>query len=97
MGAPLGEAVALLDQAGQDWFSTNCPYRGLATRKGIPEQAWVLPDGNEVLVDARIDRSAPGRRCSRWRWRCARPAGGSGSTGSAPTWSRPSPTSCGRR
>ena len=37
-------------------MSTNCPYRGLATRTAVPEQAWLLPDGNEVLVVAKLHR-----------------------------------------
>nr|WP_246299171.1 ATP-binding protein [Nocardioides panaciterrulae] len=56
VGRPLHEALALQDQEGRDWCSTNCPYRGLATRTAVPEQAWVLPDGNEVLVVARLHR-----------------------------------------
>jgi len=57
-GRLLDEVLALQDQDGRDWCSTNCPYRGLATRTAVPEQAWLLPDGNEVLVVARLHRSS---------------------------------------
>jgi signal transduction histidine kinase len=60
VGAQLEDAVCLLDQDGQDWFSTVQPYSGLGTRKGVPEQSWVLPDGGEVLVTVRLVRAAPG-------------------------------------
>ena len=56
IGRPLADVLALKDQDGRDWFSTNCPYQGLTTRTAVPEQPWLLPDGNEVLVVARIHR-----------------------------------------
>jgi signal transduction histidine kinase len=59
-GMPLRDAVCLLDQDGRDWFGTVQPYAGLNTRKGVPEQSWVLPDGGEVLVTTRITRGAAG-------------------------------------
>ncbi|MGB0100979.1 MAG: ATP-binding protein [Nocardioides sp.] len=58
VGLPLGEVLALQDHEGRDWTSANCPYGGLATRTGVPEQPWLLPDGSEVLVVARIHRRA---------------------------------------
>lgn len=64
-GTHLRDGLTLLDQAGQDWFSVVQPYGGLSTRRGIPEQSWVLPDGTEVLVAARLvrdGRGAPVRR-----------------------------------
>ena len=81
VGRPLAEVLALPDQDGQDWFTGNAPYDGLSTRVGIPEQSWLLPDGTEVLVAARIHRPAPGRpvetvsvtlRSGRWRARLDR-------------------------
>ena len=57
VGAPLATALALQDQDARDWFSVNQPYSGLDIRTGIPEQAWLLADGTEVLVTARINRS----------------------------------------
>jgi signal transduction histidine kinase len=56
VGAVLGEVLLLQDQDGNDWCSANKPYAGLSTRTGIPEQSWLLPDGTEVLVTARIHR-----------------------------------------
>jgi signal transduction histidine kinase len=60
VGASLGDAVALQDQEARDWYSMNEPYAGLASRTAIPEQSWLLTDGTEVLVTARINRT--GRR-----------------------------------
>ena len=59
VGRPLSEVLALRDQDGRDWCSTNRPYAGLATRTAIPEQSWLLPDGTEVLVVARLHRPSP--------------------------------------
>jgi len=56
VGKRLADVLALKDQDGRDWFSSNCPYQGLATRTAVPEQPWLLPDGSEVLVVARIHR-----------------------------------------
>jgi signal transduction histidine kinase len=56
VGLPLGEVLALRDHDGRDWCSVNHPYDGLTTRTAVPEQTWLLPDGTEVLVVARIHR-----------------------------------------
>jgi signal transduction histidine kinase len=56
VGRPLAAVLALQDHEGRDWCSYNCPYLGLPTRSAVPEQAWLLPDGTEVLVVARIHR-----------------------------------------
>ncbi|HEU5037188.1 MAG TPA: ATP-binding protein [Nocardioides sp.] len=56
VGRPLADVLALRDQDGRDWFSTNVPYDGLPTRTAVPEQSWLLPDGTEVLVVARLHR-----------------------------------------
>jgi len=61
VGRPLAEVLALSDQDGQDWVTGNRPYDGLGTRVAIPEQSWLLRDGTEVLVAARIHRPAPSR------------------------------------
>ena len=60
VGKPLRDVLVLQDQGGQEWFAHNRPYDGLVTRTGIPEQSWTLPDGTEVLVAARIHRTAGG-------------------------------------
>ncbi|WP_244927864.1 ATP-binding protein [Nocardioides sp. W7] len=57
-GRQLSEVLALQDTDGHSWYDWNRPYDGLATRTGVPEQSWVLPDGTEVLVTARIHRPA---------------------------------------
>jgi signal transduction histidine kinase len=58
VGRPLQAVLGLRDQDGRDWCSTNQPYDGLPTRTAVPEQSWLLPDGTEVLVVARIHRPA---------------------------------------
>ncbi|GAB3762690.1 ATP-binding protein [Nocardioides ginsengisegetis] len=58
VGKPLEDVLALQDQEGNHWFSTNRPYEGLPTRTAVPEQSWLVPDGTEVLVVARIHRPA---------------------------------------
>ncbi|MBZ5733883.1 PAS domain-containing protein [Nocardioides sp. TRM66260-LWL] len=60
IGAPLADVLRLQDQDGQDWLTHNCPYGGLTTRSGLTEQAWLLPNGTEVLVTARMHRSRRG-------------------------------------
>lgn len=56
LGKALGDVLALQDQDGQHWYDANRPYRGLVTRTAVPEQSWLLPSGEEVLVAARIHR-----------------------------------------
>ena len=58
VGRPLGQVLALRDHDDRDWCSMNRPYQGLATRTAVPEQTWLLPDGTEVLVVARLHRPA---------------------------------------
>ena len=59
-GKPLSEVLALRDQDGGDWYANNRPYDGLRTRVAIPEQSWILPNGTEVLITARMQRAARG-------------------------------------
>lgn len=59
VGAVLADVLALRDHDGRSWVEENCPYGGLALRKAVPEQSWLLPDGTEVLVTARLHRSRP--------------------------------------
>ncbi len=58
LGQPLAEVLALVDRDGRPWAVVNTPYDGLSTRRGVPEQSWILPDGGEVLVSARINRAS---------------------------------------
>ncbi|WP_245156106.1 ATP-binding protein [Nocardioides sp. 503] len=55
-GSPLAEVLALQDHDGTAWYAANAPYGGLVTRTAVPEQSWLLPNGTEVLVAARIER-----------------------------------------
>lgn len=59
-GMPLVAVLALSDHDGNGWVESNAPYGGLPTRKAIPEQTWLLPDGTEVLVTAKLHRSERG-------------------------------------
>ena len=59
-GRRLHDVLALQDHEGRDWCSVNLPYDGLSTRTGVPEQSWLLPDGSEVLVVARLHRPSRG-------------------------------------
>ncbi|WP_249666067.1 sensor histidine kinase [Nocardioides faecalis] len=56
LGRPLAEVLTLRDHHGAAWTDTNQPYGGLRTRTAIPEQTWLLPEGTEVLVTARLHR-----------------------------------------
>jgi signal transduction histidine kinase len=56
-GKPLDDVLAVTNQDGGGWCQCVEPYGGLVTRTGVPEQSWVLPTGDEVLVAARIHRS----------------------------------------
>lgn len=60
IGRPLAEVLALSDHDGRAWVPWNDPYGGLPSRTGVPEQSWVLPDGTEVLVAARLRRGRRG-------------------------------------
>ncbi|WGX94449.1 ATP-binding protein [Nocardioides sp. L-11A] len=57
IGRPLDEVLALADHDARTWYDANAPYDGLSTRTGVPEQSWLLPDGTEVLVTARLHRA----------------------------------------
>lgn len=59
VGRPLAEVLRLTDQQGTTWTDDNRPYASLSIRTGVPEQSWILPDGTEVLVTARILRERP--------------------------------------
>jgi signal transduction histidine kinase len=59
-GKPLDAVLGVTNQEGAGWCACVRPYDGLVIRTGVPEQSWVLPTGDEVLVAARIHR-APNR------------------------------------
>lgn len=59
IGQPLPEVLRLTDRRGTTWTDDNRPYGGLSVRTGIPEQSWILPDGQETLVVARLLRDRP--------------------------------------
>ena len=52
--------LALSDHDGNGWVESNAPYAGLPSRTAVPEQSWLLPDGTEVLVAARLHRAVRG-------------------------------------
>ena len=58
VGRPLADVLALQDTDGRSWTELNRPYGVLPTVTGVPEQSWLLPDGTEVLVTARLHRSS---------------------------------------
>ena len=59
IGKHLADVICLQDHAGNDWFGCTEPYAGLATRTGLTEASWFLPDGTELLLTARIERPSP--------------------------------------
>ncbi len=59
-GLPLATVLALSDHNGKGWVESNTPYAGLPSRTAVPEQTWLLPDGTEVLVAARLQRAQRG-------------------------------------
>ena len=58
VGQPLVDVLTLRDQDGNAWCAHNRPYEGLSTRTAVPEQSWLLSNGTEVLVAAKIHRPA---------------------------------------
>ena len=56
VGRPLADVMALQDTEGNKWIDSACPYGGLAIRRQINESAWLLDDGTELLVTARLVR-----------------------------------------
>lgn len=60
VGRELDAALGLQNHDGCGWSGFNTPYAGLRTRVGVPEQSWVLRDGQEVLTVARIERDDAG-------------------------------------
>ncbi len=60
VGRALRDVLNLRSSNEESWSEVNTPYAGLAIRTGIPEQSWLLPGGEEVLVSARIHRDRAG-------------------------------------
>ncbi len=59
VGLELAEVLGLRDADGHDWYACCRPYDGPGSRTGVPERSVLLPDGQEVLLTARLHR--PGR------------------------------------
>jgi len=59
LGRPLAEVLRLQDEQARTWTGCHTPYAGLPSRTAVPEQQWLLPDGTEVLVAARLHRVVP--------------------------------------
>ncbi|MEI7059209.1 ATP-binding protein [Nocardioides sp. CCNWLW239] len=81
IGRTLGDVLRLSNTEGQTWAEVNRPYDTLPTVTGTPEQAWLLPDGTEVLVvstirrpslDAAVDQVSISLRSGRGRKRLDR-------------------------
>ncbi|HQR27484.1 MAG TPA: ATP-binding protein [Nocardioides sp.] len=56
VGAPLTDVLRLQDSHGRTWVEMNRPLDSINIRTAVPEQSWLLPSGDEVLVTARIVR-----------------------------------------
>jgi signal transduction histidine kinase len=65
VGQPLEFVLTVTDHDGNGWVGHNLPYDGLPTRTAVPEQSWLLPNGDEVLVSAKIHRPALDRPVAR--------------------------------
>lgn len=59
LGTEFADRFSLTSNDGRTWTEVNCPFEGPRIRTGVPEQSWVLPDGTECLVTARILRDKP--------------------------------------
>ncbi|MFC5179702.1 ATP-binding protein [Nocardioides taihuensis] len=59
LGRPLADVLRLQDTNGRTWLEANRPFESINIRTGVPEQSWLLPDGSEVLVTARLVRGQP--------------------------------------
>src|SRR5262245_58553964 len=56
VGANLADVLRLQDSDGRNWVDVNQPLHAINIQTGVPEQSWLLPNGDEVLVTARIVR-----------------------------------------
>jgi len=56
VGAPLVDVLRLQDNDGRSWLEVNQPFARFSIRRGVPEQSWLTPRGEEVLTTARLLR-----------------------------------------
>ena len=56
VGAPLADVLRLQDNDGRSWLEVNQPFARFSIRRGVPEQSWLTPRGEEVLTTARLLR-----------------------------------------
>ena len=56
---PLSDLLRLLDQDGRTWLDVNRPFESLSIVRGVPEQSWLNPSGEEVLTTAKLVRDRP--------------------------------------
>jgi signal transduction histidine kinase len=59
LGLPLPDVLRLLDQDGQTWLDVNRPFDSISIVRGVPEQSWLNPSGDEVLTTGRLVRAEP--------------------------------------
>ena len=48
--------LRLQDNDGRSWLEVNQPFARFSIRRGVPEQSWLTPKGEEVLTTARLLR-----------------------------------------
>ena len=58
-GRLLSDVLRLLDQDGQTWLDVNRPFESISIVRGVPEQSWLNPSGEEVLTTAKLVRDGP--------------------------------------
>lgn len=56
VGGSLAEVLRLQDNDGRSWLEVNRPFAPFSIRRGVPEQSWLTPRGEEVLTTARLLR-----------------------------------------
>jgi len=60
VGSRLAEVLRLQDNDGRSWLEVNQPFARFSIRRGVPEQSWLTPGGEEVLTTARLLRGDDG-------------------------------------
>ena len=56
VGAPLADVLRLQDNDSRSWLEVNQPFARFSIRRGVPEQSWLTPKGEEVLTTAKLLR-----------------------------------------